>query len=477
MSPRGKSNAVYFGVEFSGRSALFVGFGAVIVVACTGLAVLAPMGLVALLTGVVGVVLVTKPTGRLLIFIAGAMVLFQSTTFGPTERSAFMVVAVAGSIPAAFSARRAAGRRGVNLQAFLLPTLLLLLLISYTLLAFRPSEVSVSSWVRDATTYFLFVVGPIYGLDAAMHASRKTIQFITVAVAFVGAFSFMAAWLSRRGYALGGISQFALASSMVVLPAIVLALVFFYQGGPKRWRWALVAVIPSAMLIATGGRSAVIYLGAAFLVFFVFGPKLGGGAKRNIGLLAIATAAGYLTVSLSDKLVGESFLTGRLDWFSNASFDAVQSDLSGQARLRAYGYMWEAFTAHPLLGNGFGKSYPSVNTGMVVDGTYTLDTPTVYLAKFGLLGTVLMIAVIAAYVRAIASLSSKGSPQRKDTFFLVVGVMAIWVAQLPGGAPTEQKGFGIGMALIVALAAAWAASSDDASVQQDLKGRVGELTP
>lgn len=437
--------------------ALYAG-AAVLVLVLTVLTMAAPnLALIAVVCAI-AVVLAFKPLGRLAIFAGGIIALFQSSSIPGSARAAFLVVAIALAVPALRSTMRGARERGINLSRFIAPSAILAVLVAISTVSLLWSPRSLDDWTRDATTYVLIILAPVFGLDAALHAKRRSIEALVVIVGFVGAFSYLVAWLSRRGYGILGLEQFALASSLLVIPSIAMCLVYCYRPGGQRWVWGLMGMVQIGMLASAGGRSALIYLAALILAFVLLGGFIGSWWRGFTTIAVTAAVAGWIVISLTGSLGLQDFLTGRYDWFADASFTTVQTDLSGQARLRAIGYMLDGFTQAPLLGNGLGVNYTNVTLNVVTAGTYSLDTPLTALAKFGIIGTALLVMSVALFIRAAGTVAPAGNVRRTAGVFLAANVFT-WLAMLLNGLPTEQKGFAVQIALVAAITTVWAVTA------------------
>ena len=102
------------------------------------------------------------------------------------------------------------------------------------------------------------------------------------------------------------------------------------------------------------------------------------------------------------------------------------------------------------MGTGPGYLYPSVVPGD--PPAFTLDTPLVTPAKFGLLGASIVVFLLAQAARAIgASRRLVGATQ---VGIALSGFGFIFVVDLPFGGFLEDKGFSIALMLFLALLAA-----------------------
>lgn len=391
--------------------------------------------------------------GRLLMLCFGAMVMFGPTLFGGTIRSLFLLLLVMGSVLALASIRRKVRGRPDFIRRFYPPLLVFsaVPVLSMYIMAYYSTDVV--SWVRDATTFILIPIGIVYGIDAGLSLKIRTLQGMFAVLGILAAFVYLTSWLVRRQQLPPSAELPLLSSSMISIPVICMSLTLYFTSRARlRYIWGLIAVLQMLMLVSAGGRSSVLYCTA--IVLFVSASALftRWGVVRLLILLGVAAGVTVGFFTIYAPYVRSSFLSNRLDWFSDVSFEAVEKDGSGEARLRAYRIMWEAFLDKPLLGNGFGYSYPPVSAAAI--DVFTLDTPLVYLAKFGVIGTFAILFAVVGLVRACVRLAHQRA-ERLQVLMMWGAAIAAWMATLPSGAPTEQKGFGIGLAVLIAVSVAW----------------------
>jgi len=124
------------------------------------------------------------------------------------------------------------------------------------------------------------------------------------------------------------------------------------------------------------------------------------------------------------------------------------SDMSFQDRLTQTKLAWETFLTSPVVGVGPGYDFAWTDTsGFRYDG-FSMDTPLIYLAKFGLIGLIPMLLFVAASLRLVLALWRRR--QSTSSEFLTVGgygialgVTAILVS------PMEDKGVAFALILLV----------------------------
>lgn len=426
---------------------------AVILIAIGAMAIGGPAVLLVPVAALGSLFLLTTSTGRLLMLCFGVLVMFGSSAFSAPVRSLFTAMLFIGLPLAVLSVLRRARNTGIDVRKYMIPVLFLFGLLFLSLFVAAYYTTDLMMWIRDATTFVLIPLGVVYGLDAGLSVRSATLQRIFVLVGLVGGLGYLLTWLGFRGQLqiAGGVPL--LSSSMLVVPVICMCLaLYFTSSSHRRYVWAAIAAILVLLLAGAGGRSALLYLGAALLVAVAVAMRARRGLPRLAILLIVTAIVASGFYRIYAFFVGPQFLSRRFDWFAAVSWEAITEDASGQDRVRAYSIMWNSFLERPLLGNGFGYNYPSVSAAGIE--LFTLDTPLVYLAKFGVLGTTMVFLSIAGVVSATVK-QAKYNPHRLRVVLMIVSTVAAWIAILPSGAPTEQKGFGVGLAVLVAMSVAW----------------------
>ncbi|WP_146247772.1 O-antigen ligase [Curtobacterium sp. MCSS17_006] len=324
--------------------------------------------------------------------------------------------------------------------------LLLLLVWSARIAA---GGVSVDDWIRDALNYILFPVAVLIGADAGTSLRRALIGRLILIVGVFGAFAFMSTWLARRSGETLGFEQVGLASSFVPLTSIALCLAIFFAG--ERWRGAalLLGLGQMVLLAVSGGRTVWIYCVAALLAAFL---AAGVPLSVRIGRAAVALVATLFGVTVVFSLstaIGGGIAVARITRFRSVADGGLQSllaDGSAIERIRAYQWTTAIWQEHPLVGRGLGYTFPSVTTGNFNVGIYTLDTPIVVLAKFGIVGTLLILAAIAVLWWTLRN----GSKSDRTARAVLITLSVVVLVLLPNGFPIENRGFNLLVCLTVA---------------------------
>jgi hypothetical protein len=387
-------------------------------------------------------VLVASAPARLLTVVAGALLVFQSEAdaakFGYLGL-ALTCVALSGVSLAKSSDAVLRQFRPMILGAAAVVALLGFSSVNAVSLGTEPA-----SWFRDMLPYLLLAILPLIGLDAARKVSASVLIGAIGVAGFVSALAYAIDWLNRRGAVEGG-GRVLLATATLPILAFCLAVVLASRRGqPNRIWWATLAVIIPAAMLVTGSRTFILVFAAALL------GLVGSAAKARIPLgrlFAMATPGLLVTASLLGILAqgwvtNSAFVQGRIAVTASVLAGDFTSDASFQARASSYYFAWARFTDHFLLGGGPGHLYPT--------GSFTLDTPWQVPAKFGIIGSAVIVAYLLAIVRSV-----------RNTILLPQPIHAAsrgwgWslVALLPFGPWMEDKGTALAFLLLVAATAA-----------------------
>lgn len=419
--------------------------------AFVGAAVLYPQILLAV-PAMAAVFAMSKPWFRILFFVVGAFLVFQTGDGLSAPKLAYLVGVVVAAAAAVHSLVKSPDKEwlrrvrpalvGAGVMAFwiIVPTLIQAVMVNGTPLAM---------WARDALTYLLISAGVVIGIDSSRTISLAWARRITVGVGLLAAYGFASVWIQRRGIVdTPGITevQGSLLGSMVAL-TLPLALCLTLGLAQRRIRvfWLLLAPIFLLAVLVTGTRTG-------FVLTVVLVGVMGLASKQRVNLRRAVLGAGLGVAALAVALPlagaafsDEAFVQKRLDMMVRTVENGFGSDASGIIRQRATSYSLTIFNDSPIMGQGLGKYFPNPNPGGVAEN-FTLDTWAVYPAKFGVLGT---LVVVASVVLILVGLTRRGKGIWLSENTSVRGAALAVVALLPFGAPTEDKGF----AVVVALAA------------------------
>lgn len=207
------------------------------------------------------------------------------------------------------------------------------------------------------------------------------------------------------------------------------------------------AVVLFALVLASGTRTSLVLLVGLIPVLI----RLTRTPVRGAILACSAMGASYLVLQLAALAVGASGLSiiiARLESVGDVFERGLQTDASGAARSQSYGLAQQYFADSPLLGQGLGVISSRADGQRTADASYYLDSPLLLPAKFGIVGTgVILIAIV------LILLTTLRTEDRRIRLFVTIWSL-ILVALIPFGAVTEDKGLALAIAVTAAIATA-----------------------
>lgn len=411
----------------------------------------------------------TKSWFRLLFFVFGAFFVFQTGDGLSIQKLAYIggvAFASAAAIYGIHTDAEAAWRRKVRPALIGAGLLAGWILLPMLIQAVGFNGVPIEMWARDALTYLLISAGVVIGADAARFVSVEFARLTTLAVGLLAAAGFAVTWVNRRGFASvdDDVQGFILGSMVATTIPLALCLVLGLGRRGIRLGWLVFAPLMLTAVLVTGTRTG-------FVLPLVLLGIVGAVAKQRVrfskALCGVALGGGALAAALplaGAWLSSESFVQERMDLMVRTIQLGFAQDNSGLIRERARQYCLEIFTGNPLMGQGLGKYFPNPNPNSAPTN-FTLDTFAVYPAKFGIIGTAVLIAAILMIVSTFVR-KQEGRWLLENT--AIRGAFVVWIALLPFGAPTEDKGFALSIALaaVLVLAAQEEASAAPAPATQ-----------
>jgi hypothetical protein len=395
---------------------------------------------------------------RLLIVLAGGLLVFQSDSEVGATKYAYLTAII---LATGLSLLRLARSREPVLTAFrpLLPASAgLLLIIGSSAFVARGSGTSMTNWSRDVLPYLLVALLPAVGLDAAQDVSGKNAERLLVVAGFVAAAGFALDWLSRRGVSSLGVGRIVLATS--TLAALGFAYSLTKAGlGPHRPRWLLASTAILTLMLISGTRTNIFLLAAAV---GVAGSRasLRVPARRILGLILqiVAAVAVVLPLVASALIDNPVFFQSRISGAMSVITGQGAPDQSFVERQRAYAVARDTFLQFPWFGVGPGHTFTTSALGL---DSASLDTPWIVPAKLGVIGVVALMIYIATVMACVRRLRKLAGWSTLVTAGL--GWAATLLALFPFGPWIEDKGFAI--ALAVYLAALVATARDSLAVK------------
>lgn len=303
-----------------------------------------------------------------------------------------------------------------------------------------------SAIARDAISYALLAYVPLFVIDCAATGPRFA-NGLLISAGVVATIIFTLDWLSRRGYA----ATPKLGLSSFVLVAILFA--YAFARSQLDSRWILVAGTTIVSMLATGTRSSVLFLLAPLAMVLVPtvkpGRRLARATAAAVILLACvagAVKAGFISTTSFDRLTGAN---GNLSL--NYSVGAREGLQQTAIKL---------IDESPVFGNGLGTSFSFTNlySGEFLRDLPTSDTILTTAARFGWLGLVAFVWIVAALATA---------PWRRGfrdpAALTAIGLLPVLAGYAVVASPLEDKGLALGLMLLVGASIAGSHESVDAS--------------
>lgn len=393
------------------------------------------------------------PTARLLWLVLGGMVSLQSSQ----GLNALKLAYFGGVVIATFASYSGMNRVvKVKWGRLVRPVLVGAALIGLVVLigvivSLETSSASLTDVSRDVLTYLLAICAVVISIDAAGRLSSTTVERLIVGITLLAAVGFSVAWLGRRQSTGLQTDQFILASVMLLVPGFALGLIRGTARSKGRPLWLALTVVAVASILITGTRAGLV-LGAAFV------GVLGSRKKARISLgrlLPGAVLIGGITAIaltwLSSTLGLNDFLMQRLAVAQQTLTNGWSADQSGSTRLKAGAIGMNIWQTHWWFGVGFGQSFPNPEGPGTVP--FAFDSASLYLAKFGVVGTAILAASVVFLARwAIGPALAVGSrPLWVPGQAAIRGAVAVWLATLVFGPFTEDKGWGLSLSLLLVL--------------------------
>ncbi len=434
------------------------------------LAAVHPMLLLVLIAALLLLLSLHSSLWRLITITFGGLIVLQGTAGLTAPKLAYFGYIVVTWIVALHRLSTRANR-AVYLRPFrsLVPaslSVLAVVLVSGPIAALNGA--TFLDWARDALPFTLIALLPVIGLDCAHDTPETRIRNIMAIVGLVAAIGFAVDWLERRGVSALGVGKLTL-SSIALLGAVFVLSVTYAGLGPRRARWFALAVLILIAVLLTGTRSSVILIAGLAGV-------LGSEGQHRVPLPKLTSVALPLTIVvvlalpiLSGLIISDpDFLESRLQQAIDFLEGGREEDQSFRARATEYGLASEQIDAHPWFGVGPGHLY-AVDPGSPPQ--FTLDTPLTVVAKFGVVGSTIIVAFLVQVFwcgRRVRLLVGPSIP-----LTALRGFAVLCIAGIPFGSMLEDKGLTIALMLLVSLVAARTRDSIDSQAHKDVYSSVG----
>lgn len=305
-------------------------------------------------------------------------------------------------------------------------------------------------WLRDSSAYVMAAMVPLFALDAYAAFSKRALERILVVAGLLGALSFAVNWLARRGIGTLGLDVLGLPTTLLGASLFAYAMAALMQGGQRRVFWLVTGVLTFALLISTGTRTTLVLLAAPLAIVFGSSQRVTSRSLRLVVILPLVVVLVGLTAQSVLKLANadEDVVQHRIELlFESGS----KRDHSYIERVNSTRVVWDAFRSAPLLGIAPGSSFTWDDSAGVPKTARSVDSPILFLARFGLVGLAWVVGFAVAYLALIRRLARvDGAPTVSR--LALVGFGGILLADCILLVPFEDKGFSAALLLLVALA-------------------------
>jgi hypothetical protein len=418
---------------------------------------------------------------RAILVVFGGLLTLQSSDRLDIVKIAYLLVAgiaLAGSVAAVWRARREPST--IGLRPWLVASAIILGLVTLSLPVALLHDATITNWLRDAAAYVLLAAAPWLAIDLARSVTTRVILGGALLAGSLGVVSFAIAWVQRRALADLPIDRLTLPSMTLGAAAYCVAVAYAVRSrGWKRAAWILLSMAIVAAFFLTGTRTSFALLAAPLAVVLVEGWQRGraglrAGAAPVVAQFAAIAIVMFVAASVPTAPPASSNLDPSInpadgtsgptapdlkDRFSTLDDITSGRDQSLQLRIQQTRIAWEVFLSSPLVGTGLGHEFTYMPSSTRELRILNMDTPVSVLAKFGVLGLLLSGVLAAAfYLVTRAMTRRRGTSWRALT---LIGYAAVLLALVPFGWPPEDKGTGLALVFVLALAAIdWTVAGD-----------------
>lgn len=424
---------------------------------------------------------VTDGRALALVVIVGGLFTLQGSTNLDAPKIAYLLLAAVAvglaltALPWCLSDTRVAIAR-----PWLIAAAAMVAVLGVSLVVSHTRGTTPTSWLRDAAPYALLAATPILALACARQASQRWLIAVLAGCGALAAISFAVHWIDLRQLASLPIDRIVLPSETLAAALLALATAVAVAGASRRWWWAALAGAVFGLFFATGSRSTLLFLVVPIGVAVFAGLRWRSSGRLLLTEATIAVAVffvaqsgmavanGSISIPVLSSTTNPSSTTGpgssgqtsaatpapdrlgsRVSQLGSLVTDPG-SDQSFQERLAQTRVAWDTFVSNPLVGVGPGYDFEWTNASNKKVDAFTLDTPLVYLAKFGLLGFIPLVLFAAAYLRLALELWRRHQGARIE-YLAVVGFALVLVVECLQGSPVEDKGTSFVLILLIAI--------------------------
>lgn len=396
--------------------------------------------------------IVSKPVARIAaVTLGGLFVLQSSAGIGPAKLLYLAVLILCWFLAVVHLQGDARPDWAEPFMPVLTASLVLLGLLAVSLPVALGNGSTPTDWFRDAFPYLLLALFAPIAVDTARDISPTAAIRLFTACGLIAAVGFALDWLDRRGVSALPLGKFTLSTFALMAAPFCYGLVRAALG-PHRVRWAAFALLILVAVLVTGTRTGLVLLTAVLGV-------VGATSKMRVPVpraaavvlplcVAIAVVTPVVALRVSDD---PTFFRHRVQAAANILKGGETTDQSLLARKRSYRLATDQIRAHPVLGTGPGHLYETGDARVSRRG-FGLDTPLVTIAKFGWVGSGIILALLVVLASAYVRAGRLSGPTASLTS--ARGFAVVFLFELPLGGFLEDKGLALGLLVLTTLVAA-----------------------
>ena len=392
--------------------------------------------------------LLTSAIARLLVVSFGALLTFQSTSDASALKAAYLFCFVVSLTGALLSIRRdRSAAPGHRIRMVIAAGGVILLLVGLSFVPALLYGTPLIDWLRDGFSYLFFGGSVLLAIDYARHISARTLTAVFVSCGALATASFFLSWIDRRGIGEVGTTELGFSSFFLSIALIAFAMAKTQWPGSHRFRWSVVAALAMLALFATATRSSLVAVVAVILVLILAPTSLGARALGASMVVAVTVGIGMLALQggVASDLIDVEKTSARLATVTSAVTDPSSDQGLQGRRFQTRGAM-ELFKTAPVMGVGPGHPIPGSGYSNTTEG-YFVDTPAGFLAKFGVVGVIGLLAFLWLLRRFLAESKARATPAGLGLIAFLAAII-VWSVL---GTPFDDKGTGLALGLLLAL--------------------------
>ncbi|QNU23479.1 O-antigen ligase family protein [Geobacillus zalihae] len=395
------------------------------------------------------ILLLISNVARLAFLVFGSIFVLQSSSNWTPIKTVFLIGIILISL---VSLLKVTDKIFKNIYKDLKPVIISSIILNiYIILSIVLSiyvwKVSPIVAVREAYPYLIFSFVPILAIDFSDNINKRPLYLIFYSSGILSSSIFCLSWLSKRDYINVSTEEIGLASMLLPLAFFSYSCSRVLYGKKNKVMWLMISAFVLSSLLVTGTRTSII---ALIMPFFVAVIRKDNRLKRIVQLITFYIL--LITLIIVGVLVISKLTQSKLDIITERFLNlkdmfitgGLTEDQSYNGRYEQTLIAIQAIKFSPFLGAGLGTGFYQVTNYVG-----SMDSPLASVAKLGIIGLVLLVTPIVN----IGILLLKEYKRKKIDYdclslFGYLVIIFLYSLILP---PYEEKGFGIGLLLLLTL--------------------------